>query len=507
MLTNYVPDPLAIGPQLLLQGSGATVERVKDSQLAARGRSYSVHSTTGEDGAARLPAAWRAPAAAGQPWAAAGMFRFDPTVVASQTIRLIIEFLNAQGTVIGTESAGMVYDLSAGFYETAPGSGLFVVGHAEMGPDRSYPADLFQQTSDTIYELTTSDADPVPPPGPIQVFGTAPEGTASVNVAVTGTAFFVTQLILVAATPATMPNFFTGASGPYNAWTGPANASTSLYYQTSPQLVPKVDRSPVERVEMTFREVLPGATYVNVWRVADGRTMEVRGGLRRYAVGGFPLIDYEAPFGVPITYRAEMFTDDTMTVSMGFTETAVTVLDAKQPCVHQPLNPAVAVWPRAMAGTAADVVRRTPGELVYVEGAEVGTWLGQQRRGAEGVDFNLLTESIADADLFQSVLGRYGESSGAVVCIRIPPPMRIPRTFFGTIDELHEVAFDVARDGGAVMFTFTANEARPPAPGLVPALLRRDDVDAAYPTRAERASAYLTRLDRDRDFTLAGLAG
>ncbi len=106
----------------------------------------------------------------------------------------------------------------------------------------------------------------------------------------------------------------------------------------------------------------------------------------------------------------------------------------------------------------------------------------------------------------QAVFGQYGSRGAGVVCIRTPPPMRLPRTFYASVDELHEIAVDVHVGGEDVSFTFEATEARPPAPGLVTAVLRRKDIDAAYPTRAARAAAYATRLDRDSDYSLAGVA-
>jgi hypothetical protein len=502
MLTNYVPDPMAVGPQLLLQGVGASVTKVDDALLTPRGRSYQVRTTTASTGVARLPAAHRAPATEGEPWTASARVRFDPDRPVPQAITLSVEFFDAQGVVVGTASDTLPLEVAEGFYEAPPGSGhVYVVGPTPAS-GRSYPASLFQRTSAEVYTVSTSDVPQPPAPVVLRASGIAPEGAATASISVSGDSFYVTNLMLVQVAAEELPDFFTGASGAYYAWSGTPHASTSLYYQTYPQLVPRLDRSPVERVVLTFREVLPGATYVNVWRISDGRTTEVRGGLGKYAVGGFPLIDYEAPFGVPITYRAEMFTDATLTVSLGFTETATTQLDAVEPCVHQPLNPASAVWPRLMQGTADDIVRRTPGEMVYAEGAQVGTWLGQQRRGIEGLQLRLLTETLGDADRFQQLL-----QSVAVLCVRTPPPIRIPRTFFGSVDELHEVAFDVAQLGGSVMFEFQADEVRPPAPGLVPAILRRDDIDTAYATREQRAAAYLTRLDRDRDYSLAGLAG
>jgi hypothetical protein len=281
------------------------------------------------------------------------------------------------------------------------------------------------------------------------------------------------------------------------------NAFT-VFPSAGPELTPAPTGTPVPSVQIIITDVLPGTVAVDVYRIADGRTTLVRGGIRKSAIGGTTLVDWEAPFGVPIQYRAEQF-DDADT-SLGFTDTSSTTLEVTDTWIHQPLNPSVAVSPLRLSKTASDVARSTPGDVVYVQGAELATRIGGQRRGVAAVPFELLTRSLADADRVQAVFGQYGSRGAGVVCIRTPPPMRLPRTFYASVDEVHEVPVNIQIGREDITFTFEATEARPPAPGLVTAVLRRMDIDAAYPTRAARAAAYATRLDRDSDYSLAGVA-
>jgi hypothetical protein len=296
------------------------------------------------------------------------------------------------------------------------------------------------------------------------------------------------------------------ASSTYSGTLDGGDAFT-VFPQAGPDVTPLPEGSPVPSVQVRVTDVLPATVTINLYRIADGRTALVRGGIRKYAVGGTSVIDWEAPFGVPITYRAEMFSDAAGTESLGLTSSSDTVLEVTDTWVQQPLNPYLSVRALRLQGTAASRVRTTPGDLVYVQGAEVATWIGSQRRGLSDSAWDLYVDSTVDADRMQTVFGAYGTSQSAVVCIRTPPPMRVPRTLYLAVDSLTETDVDVQNGGEAVRYTFTGTEARPPAPGLVAATLRRDDIDAAYPTRAERASAYLTRTDRDSDFTLAGVAG
>lgn len=266
--------------------------------------------------------------------------------------------------------------------------------------------------------------------------------------------------------------------------------------------------APVPSIEVVFTTLAAGTQSITVFRLADRRTVQVRGGVRVATPGSVAVVDFEAPNGVPASYRAQMFADLAGTVSLGFTDPTSTTLSFEGACVHQPLDPTRNVAVKVLRGTGDGLVRKTPGSIVYPEGAESGTFIGSTRQGLTGVPFVLITETLDNADKMQSILGGYGESQIGVLCIRVPPPMRIPRTFFAAPgDTFSEQEIDVYRGGQRVQFSFTADEVIPPAPGLVAPLLRRKDIDAAYPTRAARAAAYLTRLDRDRDYTLAGLAG
>ncbi|MBF4574670.1 hypothetical protein [Frondihabitans sp. VKM Ac-2883] len=273
------------------------------------------------------------------------------------------------------------------------------------------------------------------------------------------------------------------------------------------ELVVRTDWAPVPRIEVNFTQLDSAVKTATIYRVSDGRTMRVRGGVKVSALGAVAVIDYEAPNGVPSSYRAEMFSDVDATVSLGFTQSPIVTLEFEGTCIHQPLDPTLAVRVDALAGTAVGLVRKFNGDAVLPEGARVPTWIGGPRQGLTGVPFVFLTTSFVDADKLQSVLGTYEQSQVGVMCIRTPPPMRIPRTFFAGNFEMSEDAINVHAGGEDIQFSFTADEVSPPAAGLVRPAVRRADLDAAFPTRAARDAAYLTRFYRDTDYSLAGSAG
>lgn len=270
----------------------------------------------------------------------------------------------------------------------------------------------------------------------------------------------------------------------------------------APTLTGFTDPNPCPRVLVTFGALAAGTVTITVQRTAEGRTMPVRGGVNLYAVGGAAVMDYEVPFGIAASYSAQQF--NSVGLSLGFTASATVTVDVTDTWIHQPLSPALAVAAILTVATAADVVRKNPGSMVYPEGATVGRWIGAQRQGVTGAVVEVLMNSLADADELQSMFGSYSVDFPAILCIRTPVNVRLPRVLFAAVAEVHEVSYTQAT---VVTFSFTVDEVAPPAPGLVLPLLRRKDIDVDYPTRAARAADYATRLARDVDYTKAGLAG
>jgi hypothetical protein len=269
-----------------------------------------------------------------------------------------------------------------------------------------------------------------------------------------------------------------------------------------PSLIPFLDANPTPRVQALFPAFASGTVTVTIRRTAEGRTFPVRGGVNLYAVGGASVMDFEVPFGVPATYQAEQF--DVNGLSLGFTDPGSITLSITDTWIHQPLSPTLAIKARIFLDSANDLVRPSPGTVIWTEGATVGRIIGGQRVGLRGTNVRLRMANAADADEFTSMFGSYTSDFPAVLCIRTPPTIRLPRVLFAGCLEPHEISF-----GNYAMITYqmSIDEVLPPAPGLVIPLLRRKDIDAAFTTRAARAAAYSTRLLRDTDYTRAGLGG
>ena len=278
----------------------------------------------------------------------------------------------------------------------------------------------------------------------------------------------------------------------------------------APVITPYLDAAPCPRVEVFFDSFLADAATVTVFRLAGGRTFEVRGAVRSPVAGALTRIDNEVPFNIPVTYRAEMFNSDG--VSLGFTEGGTVTLNVAETWVHSPLGPFGALSVDLGSGTAGAVTRPTPGTVSYPLGRRVGVVLSEPRRGVAGIPVDIRTRSDADANKVQALVGGYDKNSVPIVCLRLgldDQRMRVPQPLFLSAFDLTEV--DVNHqwvgDGGELAHTFTGDEVSPPIPGLYIATLRYMDVSARYATYALLRGGNLTYGQLSRRYELAGLGG
>lgn len=254
------------------------------------------------------------------------------------------------------------------------------------------------------------------------------------------------------------------------------------------------------RALVTFTGLPAGTATITVYRTADGRTMEVRGGVQLAAATPF-VMDYEVAPGVLNSWRARTFSADG--TELGYTDQVTYSAPNEGSWLQQPLAPESAVRVRIALTSGARAVKPTPAEILYPEGATVGRMIGGQRRGITGMGVTLFVpyDDLATVD---AMFGGYEQDYPSVLLLRTPPPWRVPRVFFMGIPDPEEFREGMYALSG---FNLNATEVAAPYPGLVQALLRRKDIDAAFTTRAQRAAAYPSRLARDQDYSKAGLAG
>lgn len=266
-------------------------------------------------------------------------------------------------------------------------------------------------------------------------------------------------------------------------------------------LLPTMD--PVPRVELTFTETVTNTARATVFRIGTDRTYRVRGLVNVAAAGGFGGIDTEAPFNVPVTYRAEMFDSDG--VSLGFTDSTTVVLEFTGTVIQQPIDPARAVSVTVAAGSAAELVRPFDGDLVRPIGRSVPVYVGRGRTGLQDFTFDAITDTIEQAAAMQSVFGGYGgDEQLPVVCIRSSLPLGFSAPLFAAVLKPTQVAIDAMHGGYASLWHLAGDEVAPPVEAIVRALLSYQDVEDAFASYADIETGYLTYLDVETDYDLAG---
>ena len=269
-----------------------------------------------------------------------------------------------------------------------------------------------------------------------------------------------------------------------------------------PELTTDVTGNP--RVEVFFDagDLDPAAARIRMYRFSENRTWLVRGGVD--VIPSSAVLDFEVPFNTPATYRAEMF--NSFGQSIGFTDTSEVTVSYQGTVVHQPLAPSMWAQMTILAGSAASIVRPTPGDLVQVEGAVPARWIGSRRRGLTDVDVLLGADTLTKANQFQQMLGSYITQQLGVLCIRTSDDIRWPRTFFAH-GEFAEVERNLRFGGQYIQFSASATEVEPPFPGIVTPLLSYSDMSAAFATYSELSAAIATYTQSARSYEYAGLAG
>lgn len=276
---------------------------------------------------------------------------------------------------------------------------------------------------------------------------------------------------------------------------------------SAPVLTPYVDAAPCPRVEVFFPSFDAGTASVTVYRLAGGQERQVRGAVGAPTGGTFTRIDFEVPFNVPVTYRAEQF--NATGVSIGFTPSASLTVVSPDTWMHNPLNPEGAVRVALLDSAVKRLARPVPGEISRPLGRRVGVVLSSPRQGLKDAVFDVFASTFPEADAVQALVGNGFDSAVPVICIRpgSDNPMRVPLPLFLGVLGIPEEDVSVRYGGQATVHRIEGDEVDPPIPGLFVPLLTRADLNAAFATRAALNAGGLTRADINRRYDLAGTAG
>lgn len=275
----------------------------------------------------------------------------------------------------------------------------------------------------------------------------------------------------------------------------------------APVLSASLDAAPSPRVEVLFSSLHPNASTLSVFRVAAGRTYAIRGGVRVATAGAFTRIDFEVPFGIPVTYFAEMF--DAAGLSLGLTDSESITVWCDDTWVHNPLSPDGSVRVQFRGNAARSIDRPTSAEVVFPLGRRVGVIVGNGRQGVRDVTLDVVTDTVEDADRMGALLGGYETVTTPVLCFRVGASdrIRLPRPFFvGVEGSASEEDLNYVLGGETITHPLQGSEVAPPAPGVFVPLLTNADINAFYATNAAANADHVDNLSINRHYQIAGTA-
>jgi hypothetical protein len=172
---------------------------------------------------------------------------------------------------------------------------------------------------------------------------------------------------------------------------------------------------------------------ITVYRSVNGTTTQVRGAVLASVAGSYFVTDYEAPFGVTITYWAETFAAGT---SLGVGDSSSTVLAVSQMWIHDPLDPtnniAITLGGYDYATLGAKSFEGIQKGVRYNKSVVVGKTKPVLQfyglKSIENAQFEVYTYDYADADMSNLL-------AVSPVCIRVPAAMvSLPPLMYGVVE-------------------------------------------------------------------------
>jgi hypothetical protein len=261
-------------------------------------------------------------------------------------------------------------------------------------------------------------------------------------------------------------------------------SASTVFLASAPELVPDAE---TWSVGLLFNDLSAATETLTVLAITAEGTYPVRSASRAYAVGGFAVTDHEAPPGVDITYRGQMFDADGG--ELGFTDSATTRYDIDPSLVifSDPLVPGNRVLVEALSDFGGRKVRKRDGATYRVGTRTVGLFapLGL----LEGISLSVQTTSLDDADMLERVL------EAMPVLVRSMPPVRVPRQLYVAVTQTDVQDIDVQYGGARTTYPLEGTQVSRSVTDIVVPVVTWQTYMDAYPTWAAFNAAYATWLD------------
>lgn len=254
------------------------------------------------------------------------------------------------------------------------------------------------------------------------------------------------------------------------------------------------DMAPQPRVviDVDGADLNVATVTVTVWQISSVGQFKVRDGIRRGAVGGTVITDYEVPLGIPVSYRVEQF--NTGGTSLGFVLDLSTQVDLEVgfAVFSDPLNPKHAVLVAMSPTFGGNVTRKRPTRVVRA-GVNTVALMGLQGLLAD-VPLHCETDTIADADMLEQVLAE----TQCVVRI-MAGTARVPSMFNVVVPEPSELPISVQYGGELITWDLVGQEVSRTEVDIIVPVLNYQRFKDFFNTYGEAAATYSTYLDALRN--------
>lgn len=262
----------------------------------------------------------------------------------------------------------------------------------------------------------------------------------------------------------------------------------------APTLVAHTDADPCPRVEITITPMPVDADSITVWRSWSGQRTQVRDAVGVTVSGDFLVVDYEAPFGVAVTYTCE--TADAAGVPSELSSGTATTLNVATVWMQDALDPdsaiEVQITPgssgvRAIGDSFAPLTYDMPMQIVPIVGAREPIALGGTRQAPSGVPLTIQTWSDSDTEAVRTLWDRSWP-----VCFRTPSTIPQHRGLVYLAFTFTETPYP---GWEKTLFTATATAVRGPGRGIVVQPRTYDHLLDEAATYADLLALYPTYLD------------
>lgn len=248
----------------------------------------------------------------------------------------------------------------------------------------------------------------------------------------------------------------------------------------APALAEKSD--PCPGVEIYFATLDGDAATITVWRIADGVREEVRGALRASVAGDFVVTDWEAPFGVEITYVGEIY--DAGGASVSGAQASI-MIDVQDVWFQDQVDPELSFSLRFAEDTAAWLLRGSVAQIARTRRTTKQFVFGRPRPFLQNFGLGAI-ESLAVSVLTeteQHMQTMLALAQVSPIVVRTPPAFAsLPRVLSADVPRPIAEPFDQGNgDAFSHVWLLTLDEVEPVSKALIRPLVTWGDWEAAFP--------------------------